>query len=56
MKVKIFWIGQSKSGNHYIGVTYEEDGFICKSFVQLTETKAAELEVEQEITVPKGAL
>jgi len=56
MKVKIFWIGTSKSGNHYLGVNYEKDGFICKSFVQVTEAKASEVEVGEEITVPEAAL
>ncbi len=56
MKVKIFWIGTSKSGNHYLGVNYEEKGFICKSFVQVTEAKADEVEVGEEITVPEAAL
>jgi hypothetical protein len=56
METTIFWIGTSKSGNHYLGVNYEENGFICKSFVQVTEAKASELEKGQTIEIPKAAL
>lgn len=57
METTIFWIGVSKtSGKNYIGVNYEENGFICKSFVQVTETKAGELEKGQTIEIPKAAL
>lgn len=54
--VKIFWVGTSKSGNHYFGCTYEEKGFIIKCFVQVTEEKLGELEVDAEIEVPRSAL
>ena len=56
MEVKVFWVGTSKSGKHYLGVNYEKDGFICKSFVQVTEAKASEVSVDDDITVPEAAL
>ncbi len=52
----IFWTGQSKSGNNYIGVKFVEDGFVSKAFVGVTEEKLASLEVGQEINIPVSAL
>jgi hypothetical protein len=54
--VTIFWKGQSKSGNYYLGVTFEEQGFISKKFIQVTESKFGELPEEGEIKVPASAL
>ena len=54
--VTIFWKGLSKSGNHYLGVNFEEQGFISKKFIQVTEAKYAELPEEGEIKVPASAL
>ena len=53
---KVFWVGTSKSGNHYVGVSYEVDGFICKSFVGVNADKAATVKVDDEIKVPEAAL
>ena len=53
---KVFWVGTSKSGNHYVGVNYEQDGFIAKGFVRVTEEKADSLKVEDKIEVPVNAL
>ena len=54
--VNIFWKGQSKSGHYYIGVTFEDQGFITKRFIQLTEQKFTELPDSGEIKVPTSAL
>jgi hypothetical protein len=54
--VNIFWKGQSKSGKFYIGVTYEQDGFLLRKFVQLTEKKYDELPDTGEVSVPAIAL
>jgi len=54
--VTVFWKGQSKSGNYYLGVTFEEQGFIGKKFIQVTEAKFGELPEEGEIKVPVSAL
>ena len=55
-KVNVFWKGQSKSGNYYIGVNYDEQGFIAKKFIQVTETKYGELPDSGEISVPASVL
>ena len=52
----IFWKGQSKSGKYYLGVNYEENGFLCKSFVGVSEAKFDELPEEGEIEIPEKAL
>lgn len=52
----IFWIGQSKSGNFYLGVNYFVSGFKCTSFVGVTEAKASEHTVGEEISIPSKAL
>lgn len=54
--VKVFWKGQSKSGNYYIGVSFDEQGFITRKFVQVTESKFAQLPEEGEISVPASVL
>ena len=54
--VTLFWKGQSKSGNYYIGVTFDDNGFISKKFIQVTEKKFNELPDTGEITVPKSVL
>ena len=57
-KVKLFWVGESKSGNHYLGIQNEEQGFIIRKFIQVTAEKAAEFEGKEdtEISVPASAL
>ena len=55
-KCTIFWKGQSKSGNYYLGVTFEEQGFMMKKFIQLTESKFEELADSGEINIPTAAL
>ena len=55
-KCTIFWKGQSKSGNYYLGVTFEEQGFIMKKFIQVTEAKFEELPESGEINIPAAAL
>lgn len=55
-KVTIFWKGQSKSEKFYIGVSFEEAGFVCKKFLNVTEDKYAELPETGEISVPNAAL
>ena len=54
--VNIFWKGQSKSGNFYLGVNYELDGFMVKKFIQVTEKKYDELPDTGEVNVPAAAL
>lgn len=54
--VTIFWKGQSKSGHFYIGVTFDNSGFICKKFIELTEKKFDEVPDSGEISVPTSAL
>jgi len=53
---KVFWVGQSKKGNDYIGVTFEEDGFISKSFVRVTAERAEKINVDDELLIPVNAL
>ena len=55
-KCIIFWKGQSKSGNFYVGVNYDVDGFMCKKFIQVTEAKFETLPESGEINVPESAL
>ena len=54
----VFWVGKSRSGNSYVGVSFTENGFVTKKFVQVTEEKFVELEGTEgtEIAVPNGAL
>ena len=54
--VNVFWKGQSKSGHYYIGVTFDNQGFIIKKFIELTESKFNELPDSGEISVPASAL
>jgi len=55
-KCSIFWKGQSKSGNYYLGVDYEVSGFIFKRFVRVTELKYADLPESGEVNIPEEAL
>lgn len=55
-KVNVFWKGKSKSGNYYIGVNYDEQGFMLKKFIQVTESKYSELPDTGEISIPASAL
>jgi hypothetical protein len=54
--VNIFWKGQSKSGNFYLGVNYELDGFLVRKFIQVTEEKYKVLPETGEVNVPAAAL
>jgi hypothetical protein len=54
--VNIFWKGQSKSGNFYLGVSYDLDGFLVRKFVQVTEEKYDKLPDTGEVNVPAAAL
>lgn len=56
-KVFVFWKGQSKSGNMYIGVSYDSKGFECKKFVKVTDESVFDgIEEKTEIEVPMEAL
>jgi len=55
-KVDLFWKGQSKTGKYWLGVTYEDNGFMMKSFIQVTAEKFEELPETGEIEVPTKAL
>ena len=54
--VNLFWKGQSKTGRYYVGVEFEQSGFLLKKFIQVTEAKYVELPDEGEISVPASAL
>jgi hypothetical protein len=54
--VSLFWKGQSKSGHYYIGVNFDQQGFLCKKFIQVTEAKFAELPDTGDIEAPAAAL
>lgn len=55
-KMKIDWIGTSRSGNHYFGFDTEQDGFMFRKFVQVTEDKSKEHAIGDEIEIPSAAL
>jgi hypothetical protein len=56
--VTIFWKGASKSNpdHFYLGVNWDENGFICKKFLRITEEKYNEVGDSGEISVPIAAL
>jgi hypothetical protein len=51
---KVFWYGESKSGNHYVGVEFLEGDFYVKRFVKVSGN--TEYEAGQSIEVPEAAL
>ena len=56
--VELTWVGQSKKGNYYLRVEFEENGFFLTRFIRITEEKAKEYEGKEhtKVEVPSNVL